>query len=329
MHMLKLAGRCAIVATLAVAFAAHSQTTAPAAKYPTRPVKLVVPFSPGGATDVIARVLGQKLTELWSQPIIVENRPGATGAIALEFVAKSPPDGYTLLLGTASTHSFSPAITTKLPYDPVSDFAPISLVATLPNMLVVHPSVPANTVAEFIALAKANPGKYNFASSGIGSSMHVAGELFKLMTGTDMTHVPYKGSGAALSDLLAGRVQSDFDSMPVVWPHVQTGQLKALGVASLERQAAAPNVPAIAETVPGFEVNSWIGIFAPAHTPPDILRKVQADMARVATMPEFRQKLFELGATAVSNTPAEFAAFFKKDAEKWRNVVKSAGVTPQ
>ncbi len=295
--------------------------------YPTKPVRLVVPFSPGGATDVIARVLGQRLGELWGQPVVIENRAGATGGIALEFVARSAPDAYVLLLGTASTHSFSPAINAKLAYNTVTDFAPISLVATLPNMLVVHPSVPADNVADFVALVKANPGKFNFASSGTGSSMHVGGELFNLMAGTSMTHVPYKGSGAAMADLMAGQIQLAFDSMPVVWPHVQAGRLKALGVASTERHAAAPNVPAIAETVRGFEINSWIGIFAPANTPASLLRKISSDMERVAKLEDFRKKLFELGATAVSNTPEEFAAFVTKDAEKWRKVVNAAGVT--
>lgn len=295
-------------------------------QYPSKPVRWVIPFPPGGATDVIARMVAQKLTESWGQPVVVDNRAGATGAVGSEIVARAPADGYTILMGTATTHAVSPAVNPKLPYDNIRDYAPATLVATFPNMLVVHPSVPAKTIAEFVALLKSNPGKYNFASSGTGSSIHLAGELFKQMTGTQMTHVPYKGSSQALNDLLAGHVQIEFDNMTTVWPHVQTGKLRALGVAGLERSPTAPNVPAIAEVVPGFEANSWVGIFAPAGTPTEVVRKISADASRSVQLPELKQKLHDLGANAAGGSPEAFGAFVKKDTERWRQVVKAAGI---
>lgn len=296
--------------------------------YPSRPVRVVVAFPAGGATDTIARLVGQRLSESWRQPVLVDNRAGATGAVGSEHVAKSPGDGYTLLMGTASTHSVAPAVNPKLPYR-LSDFAPVSLVATFPNMLVVHPSVPARTVSELIALLKANPGKLNFGSSGIASSVHLGGELFKMMTGTDMVHVPYKGSAPALNDLLAGQIQLMFDNMTTVWPHAQSGRLRALGVAGLERSPAAPDVPAIAETLPGFEANSWVGFFTPAGTPPDIVRAIAAETRKAVSVPEVSQKLRELGAQPVGGTPEEFAAFVRRDTERWRKVAAAANVKPE
>ena len=302
--------------------------TAPvlAQQYPARPVRVVVPFAPGGATDLIARLVGQKLMETWGQPIVIDNRGGATGAIGSEMVAHAPADGYTILMGTASTHSVAPAVNPKLTYK-LDDYAPASLVATFPNMLVVHPSVPARTVPEFIALLKASPGKYNYASSGPGSSIHLAAELFKQMTGTEMTHVPYKGSGPAVVDLVAGRVQCMFDNMTTVWPYVQNGKLRALGVAGRERSATAPDVPAIAETLRGYEANSWVGFFAPTGSPRATVEKISADTRKAVHAPEVAQKLRELGAVPVGSTPEEFTRFVKEDLQRWRDVAKRARIS--
>ncbi len=299
----------------------HAQTD-----FPQRMVHLVVPFPAGGATDVMARLLAQKLTTAWGQPVVVENKAGATGAIGSVFVAKAVPDGYTILMGTASTHSVSPAVNPNLPYNNLKDFVPISLVATFPNMLVVHPSVPAKTVPEFIQYLRTNPGKVNFASSGTGGSVHLAGELFKLATKTEMVHIPYKGSSEALNQLLGGQVQSVFDNMTTVWPHVQAGRLRALGVAGLTRSSEAPDVPTIAETLPGFEANSWVGLFAPTGTPAAIINKMSADTQRVLKDPDIVQRLARLGAAASGNDPEVFGAFVRKDTEKWRGVVSAAGI---
>ena len=296
------------------------------ADYPQRTVHLIVPFPAGGATDVMARLLAQKLTAAWGQAVVLENKAGATGAIGSVFVAKAVPDGYTILMGTASTHSVSPAVNPNLPYNNLKDYAPISLVATFPNMLVVHPSVPAKTIAEFIQYLKANPGKVNFASSGTGGSVHLAGELFKLATKTDMVHIPFKGSSEALNQLLGGQVQSIFDNMTTVWPSVQAGKLRALGVAGLTRSPEAPDVPAIAETLPGFEANSWVGLFAPAGTPTAIVAKMSVDTQRMLRQPDIVQRLSRLGATAAGSSPEAFGEFVRKDTEKWRGVVTAAGI---
>jgi tripartite-type tricarboxylate transporter receptor subunit TctC len=331
MKRLKSKGRRAVLLGSALlggmALLGNAQAQAPAGQsFPTKPVRWVIPFPAGGATDVVARLVGQKLSEQWGQPVVIDNKVGATGAIGSQFVAGAAPDGYTLLMGTASTHSVAPAVNAKLPYKNIDDFTPITLVATFPNMLVVTPTLPAKNVSELIALLKANPQKYNFASTGAGGSVHMAAELFKLMTHTQMTHVPYKGSSEALTDLLSGRVQIEFDNMTTVWPLVQEKRLRALGVASLERTPLAPDVPAIAETVPGFEANSWVGIFAPAGTPPAIAQQI-ADAARKAVaQPDVVKKLRELGATPVTTSPAEFMAFVKKDSERWRQVAQTAGI---
>ncbi|GAB3479367.1 Bug family tripartite tricarboxylate transporter substrate binding protein [Polaromonas eurypsychrophila] len=293
-------------------------------RFPSKPVSLVVPFAAGGATDAIARLIGQKLGERWGQPVVVDNRAGATGAIGSTYVARAPADGYTLLLATASTHSVAPAVNPKLSYSQ-KDFSTISLVATFPNMLVVHPSVPARNVAEFVALLKAEPSKYNFASTGAGGSVHLAAELFKIATGTEMVHVPFKGSGAALSELLSGRVQIAFDNIPAVWPQVQQGKLRALAVTGLERSPVAPEVPTLAETVPGFSATTWVGLMAPAGLPPAIAAKIAADTREVMQLPEVKKKLLEQGASAVGSTPEQFSRFVAEDTDKWRKVVRVTG----
>ena len=293
--------------------------------YPSRPVRYIVPFPPGGATDIIARVLAQKMSEAWGQPVVVENRAGAAGAIGSDAVAKAAPDGYTILMGTTSTHAVNPAINPNLPYNNVTDFAPVTLVATFPNVLVAHPST-AGSLQELIALLKSNPGKYNFGSSGAGSSTHLTGELFKLMTKTDINHIPYKGTGPLLNDLMAGHVAFAFDQITAVMSGVQAGRMRALGVASAERNPALPNVPAIAEQLPGFEATAWVGIFAPAKTPAEVTTKIQTESKRIMQQPDIAKRMAELGATPVASPPAEFAAFVAKDTAKWRDLVNTAKI---
>jgi tripartite-type tricarboxylate transporter receptor subunit TctC len=310
---------------VAALLAAGSPAAAQGENYPSRQVELVVPFPAGGGADVSARMVAQVASESWGQPVIIQNKAGATGAIGSEYVARATPDGYTLLLATGSTHAVLPAYRTDLPYDTVTSFAAATLVAIIPNMLVVNPKkVPVSTIAELIKYLKEHPGKVNFASSGPGSSIHFAAELFKLMTRTDMTHVAYRGSAPALNDLLAGNVDLIFDNMPVVWPQVQQGNLKALGVASLQRTALAPDVPAIAETLPGFEAVSWVGIVAPAGTPPAIVEKISQAFGAAVLRADIGARFRELAYVPARNTPAEFTQFIRDDRAKWQRVAREA-----
>jgi tripartite-type tricarboxylate transporter receptor subunit TctC len=302
-----------------------AQAPKPAASFPNKPVRWIVPFPPGGSTDVIARYVAQKLTETWGQTVLIENRAGASGAIGSDVVARAAPDGYTWLMGTTSTHAVSPAIQPKLPYDTVADFTAVTLVATFPNVLVVHPSAP-KTLVELLAAIKANPGKYSFGSSGAGSSTHLAGELFRIMTGTQMVHAGYKGTGPLLNDLIAGHIPIAWDQITGALPHIQSGRIRVLGVASLERSPALPDVPTVAEVVPGFEAIAWVGIFAPANVPADVVSKIQSEVRRIVQAPEATQRLRDLGATAVGNTPAEFSAFVPRDTAKWKKLVQEAGI---
>jgi len=274
---------------------------------------------------MVAQIAGECL----GQPIIIQNKAGATGAIGSEYVARAQPDGYILLLATGSTHAVLPAYRADLPYDTVTGFAPATLVAIIPNMLVVNKKVPTANVAELITYAKSNPGKLNYASSGAGSSLHFAGELFKLMSRTDMAHIAYRGSAPALNDLLAGSVDLVFDNMPVVWPQVQQGNLRALGVASGERTPLAPDVPAIAETLPGFEAVSWVGIVAPAGTPPAIVDKLSQAFGAAVVRPDIVTRFKELGYAPARNKPAEFAQFIRDDRAKWQRVAREAKLSAQ
>jgi tripartite-type tricarboxylate transporter receptor subunit TctC len=301
---------------------------APAQTYPDKPIRLVVPFPAGGTTDILARAVGQKLGEHLGQQVVVDNKPGAGGNIGSDIVAKSAPDGYTLVMGTVGTHAINASLYKKMPYDHIKDFVPVSLVALVPNILVVHPSVPANSVKELIAYAKANPGKLNFASSGNGTSIHLSGELFKTTAGVEMTHVPYKGSAPAVTDLLGGQVQLMFDNMPSALPHVKAGKLKALGVTTAKRFPAAPDIPTIAEAgVPGYEASSWFGVLAPAGTPKEIVNKLSSEIAKILQTPEIKERLLSQGAEPVGNTPDQFAAFIKAETAKWAKVVKESGAT--
>jgi len=310
---------------LAFVFTVVASASVWAQPYPSRPVRFIVPFPPGGATDIIARVIAQKMSETWSQPVVVENRAGAAGAIGSDAVAKSAPDGHTILMGTTSTHAVNPAINPKLPYNNLTDFAPVTLVATFPNVLVAHPST-AGSLQELIATLKKNPGKYAFGSSGAGSSTHLTGELFKLMTQTDINHIPYKGTGPLLNDVMAGHIAFAFDQITGVMSHIQAGKMRALGVASTERNPALPDVPAIAEVLPGFEATAWVGIFAPAKTPAELTTRIQTETRRILALPDVAQRMKEFGATPVANAPAEFAAFVAKDTAKWRDLVATARI---
>jgi tripartite-type tricarboxylate transporter receptor subunit TctC len=289
-------------------------------------VKIIVPFAAGGPADIYARAIGQKLQEALGQPFVVDDRPGAGSVIGTDAAAKSAPDGYTLLMGTVGTHAINPSLYAKMPYDHVRDFAPVILVAGVPNVLVVHPSVPANTVAELIAFGKANPGKLNFASSGSGTSIHLAGELFRVQTGIQMTHVPYKGSAPAIQDLLGGQVQLMFDNLPSALPQIKAGKLRALGVTSATRAAALPDVPTIAESgLPGFEASSWFGLLAPAGTPRDVVAKLDAEVAKWLASQDARDKLLAQGAIAAGGSPEDFSAHIAAETAKWAKVVKESG----
>jgi len=325
MDVFHISRRVAILAAVA-GVVGMGAVDAMAQSYPTKAVVMVVPFSPGGTADVVARLLAQEMKDALKQSFIVENKAGATGAIAATYVAKSAPDGYRLLVGTASVNTVNPAYKRDVGFDPLRDFAPVVLFANFPNMLVVNPSVPAKTVPELIKLLKASPNKYNFGSSGVGSSLHLSAELFKLLSGTKMTHIPYKGSAPALNDLLAGRIQMTFDNMTTVWPLVQQGRLRALGVTTKARVPQAPDVPSISETLPEYDAASWVGLLAPAKTPKAIVDALAGAVDRALKKPDISKKLVDLGAAVGGGTPAEFSAFVKADLARWQDVVRKAGV---
>ena len=294
--------------------------------YPAKPIRIVVPFPPGGATDILARAVAQKLTDAWGQAVVVDNRPGAGGNIGSELVAKAAPDGYTLEMGTVGTHAINASLYAKMPYDHVKDFAPVILVAGVPNVLVVNPSLPVSSVQELIAYAKANPGKLNFASSGNGTSIHLAGELFKVMAGVQMTHIPYKGSAPALQDLIGGQVQLMFDNLPPSLPHIKAGKLRALAVTSATRSSALPDTPTIAESgLPGFEASSWFGVLAPAGTPPAIIAKLNGEIAAWLASAEAKERMLALGANIGGGSPEDFARHIAAETAKWQKVVKASG----
>ena len=301
------------------------------AGWPSKPVRMVVPFSPGGTTDILARALAPELGRVFGQPFIVDNKPGAGGNVGADMVAKSAPDGYTLLMGTVGTHGINASVYPKLPYDPIKDFAPITLVAGVPNVLVMNPAkaeaLRINSVPDLIRYAKANPGKLNMASSGNGTSIHLSGELFKSMTGTFMLHFPYRGSGPALLDLIGGTMDLMFDNLPSALPQIKAGKLKALAVTSAQRSAALPELPTIAEAgpVPGFDASSWFGLLAPAGTPSDIVNRVQQESAKALATPALKERLLSQGAIPGGMTPAQFAAFIAAETKKWAQVVKVSG----
>jgi tripartite-type tricarboxylate transporter receptor subunit TctC len=313
-------------AMASVAIATFASLACAQTAYPSKPVRLVVPFPAGGTTDILARAVAQRLTETTGQSFVVDNRAGAGGNIGADQVAKAPPDGYTLLMGTVGTHAINASLYAKMPYDHVRDFAPIILVAGVPNVLVVNPALPVNSVQELIAYGKANPGKLNFASSGNGTSIHLSAELFKTMTGVQMAHVPYKGSAPALVDLAGGQVQLMFDNLPSALALIKAGKLKALAVTSLQRSTVLPDVPTLAESgLPGFEASSWFGLLAPAGTPKDILAKISGEVAKWLATPEAKEKLAAQGAIPAGLPSDEFARHIATETVKWQKVVKDSG----
>ena len=315
----------AVIALTSVAWSSHTFAQTSAAAFPDKPLKIVVTFTTGGAPDTLARIIGERLTAAWGQPVIVDNKPGAGGNLGADFVAKSAPDGYTLVVGTVGTHSINPALYSKMPYDAVKDFTPITLIATTPNMLVINNDVPAKNLKDFIALGK-KEGKMTFASSGSGTSIHVSGELFKTMTGIDMVHIPYKGRATAIPDVLGGRVTMMFDNMPSSLALVREGKLRALGVTSSTRSPAAPDIPTIAESgLPGFDAVSWFALFAPANTPKPIIDKLQSEVRRILKTPDVTKKLADNGLDPVGGTSEELAAYQKAEIIKWAKVVKESG----
>jgi len=299
------------------------------AQYPNRPVKMIVPFPPAGATDIVGRIVAQKLGERLGQPVVVENKPGAGGSIGSDLAAKSAPDGYTLLMATSSTHSIGPVLQ-KLPYDPLKDFAPVTHVANVPNVLIVSPQLPVGTMAEFIAYAKARPGQLNFASSGVGTIVHLNGELFKMLAGVDLVHVPYKGTALAIPDLANGSIAMLFDSLASVQPHIKSGRVRPLAVNAQKRSALLPEVPTLAEAgMPAFDRYTWFGMFAPAGTPKEIVARVQAEVVAALKAPDLLERFTAVGAEPVGSTPEQFVERIKSDATKWAEVIRAANVKVQ
>ncbi len=320
MHSLARFATAVAIATLSLQ--AHAQTQA----WPSKPIRYVVPFAAGGSTDIMGRTIAEKLSVALGQPVVVENKPGAGGGLGAAEVAKAAPDGYTIMGGTISTHAINASLYKDLPYDPVKDFVAITLIARVPNMLVVNNDVKAKDVAELIKLMKANPGKWNFASAGNGTSQHLSGELFKGMAGVEMQHIPYKGSPPALTDVMGGSVSMTFDNITTAWPLAKAGKLRALAVTTAKRSPVAPEVPTLAESgLPGYEVGSWQGVFAPAGVPPAIVARLNTEIVKIINMPDVQKKIIDLGAEPVGDTAEQFGAFVKTEVVKWGDVVKKSG----
>ena len=307
-------------ALLAASVAVHAQA------YPSKPVKIVVPFAVGGIADTFGRVIAQKLSEAWGQPFVVENKTGAGGNIGADLVAKSPPDGYTLVVGNIGSHAVNPFLVKNMPYDPIRDFVPVAHVLDAEGLLAVHPSLPVKTVPELIAHVKANAGKLSYASGGIGTTSHLAGELFKSMAKVDMVHVPYKGNSPAITDVMGGQAQMIFATMPTVIQQVKAGRLRGVATLGNARAAATPDLPTIGETVQGFDVANWIGMFAPAGTPAEIVNRLNAEIQKIMQTPEVQKRLETEGAKFIPTTPASFAGFQKAEAEKWGKAIREAGL---
>ena len=309
-----------------VAFAAGAAGAALAQDYPGKPIRMVVPFPPGGFSDVFGRIIGGKMHESWGQQVIVDNRPGAGGNIGADIVAKSPPDGYTLVMGTIGTHAINVTLFRKLPYDPIRDFAAVAFVVGADGLLVVHPSLPVKSTKELIALARARPGALTYASAGAGTTSHLAGELFKNMTKTDITHVPYKGNVPAITDLMSGQTTMLFATLPTVLPQVQAGRLRPLAVLGSTRSAALPDMPTLSEAgLKGFEVSNWTGVYAPAGTPAAIVGKLNAEIVRIMRLPDVQERLPKQGLTFVPTTPQQYADFTRSERDKWGALVKAVG----
>jgi tripartite-type tricarboxylate transporter receptor subunit TctC len=313
---------------VAAALLCLSPLFAGAQGYPAKPVRFIVPLAPGGSVDIAARLVAQELSTTLGQQVAVDNRAGGGGNIGAELAARAAPDGYTIVMGSSSNFGVNPSLYKNLPFDPIKDFEPVGMVSLAPNTLVVHPGVPARNVKELVALAKAKPGTLNFASSGTGGSPHLAGELFKLVTQTDVTHIAYKGTGQAMGDLLAGQVQMSFGTVLALLPQIKSGKLRALAVTTRKRVSALPDVPTMAEQgYAGIETTAWNGVLAPARTPAAIIQRLNADIVRILSTPEVRQRFDAQGAEATPSTPAEFGQFIREEIDKWGKVVRAAGLT--
>ena len=312
--------------TALVVLAALAPETAQAQAFPSKPVKLVIPFPPGGSLDNVGRLLAQKISESWGQTIVVENRPGAGGNVGADAVAKSPADGYTVVMGALSTHAVNPSLYPKMPYDAVKDFAPISNVAITPNVLVTNAALPVSSLRDLIAYAKANPGKVNFGSGSNGSAGHLAGELFKVETGTDVAHIPFKGGAPATQALVAGDTQFMFDNLANAMAQLKGGKIKAIAVTTAQRSKLAPDLPTMAEAgMPGFDISTWFGLLAPAGTPPDVIAKWNTEVVKALNAPDVREKMLAQGAEPAPTTPAEFASFIAREREKYARIIKASG----
>jgi tripartite-type tricarboxylate transporter receptor subunit TctC len=321
------AGFAALIAVAIASPAAGAQGASAEGNYPTKPIRLVITYPPGGNTDLVGRAVAQKLTEAWGQQVIVDNRGGAGGVLGSVIAKQAAADGYTLLLGTSAGMVLNPLLMNKIPYDPYQDFAPVSLVIVLPQLLAVHPALAARNVREFIALAKAKPGQLNFGSSGVGTPNHLGGEMLKAMAGINIVHVPYKGGAASITDLIAGQVQLVISSAPSVVPHVRSGRLRALAIGSAKRTPALPDVPTVAESgVPGYEYTTWYGIFAPARTPAPILGRLNAEIVRMLADPQMTQRFQSQGGDPASSTPAALTAYMREETARWIRVIKTAGI---
>jgi tripartite-type tricarboxylate transporter receptor subunit TctC len=320
--MIRFVGLFAAAALLAAALA---PTPAAAQGYPAKTVRYVVPFPPAGATDILARWVAEKISPALGQPVVVENRPGAAGGVGTDFVAKSAPDGHTILMATAA-QAISETLYVKQPFSFARDLAAVAQIARVPNVMEVHPSVPARTVREFIALAKARPGQLNFASSGAGTTLHMSGELFKLMTGTDLVHVPYKGSAPALTDLMGGQVSVMWDNLPASMPYIKAGRLRAIAITTATRYPGFPDLPTLSESgVPGYESSAWFGVVAPAATPREIVTRLNTEINRAVNLPDMKERFAQQGAIPVTGSPEDFAAWIRAEIAKWGKVVKASG----
>lgn len=319
-------GLTVLGAMAATAGIAQPTAASSAHAFPVKPVRIVVAFPPGGGVDIVARTVGPKLTEIWHQQVIVDNRAGASGMIGTEFAARAAPDGHTVFIGTMGNLTVNHHLFPKMPVDPLRDFAPITLVVAVHFVMVAHPSLPARNVKELIALARAHPGKINYSSSGAGGAPHLGGELFKIMAKVNLVHVPYKGSGPSFQDLLGGHVSMTFDSLVQSLPYIKSGKLKALAVLGKTRSPLLPEVPTVAETVPGYDLTNWFGLVAPVATPREIIAKLNEDWAKVLLNPEVRTKLSSMGADVAGNKPEAFGAFMKAESTKWAKVIKEAHI---
>lgn len=316
----KITGSLVLLALVSTVAPVHAQP------YPTKPIRMVVPSAPGSGPDLIARVVAQKLTESLGKPVVADPRPGAGGSLGAEIVAKSPPDGYTLIMGSAGSHSVNSALYPKLPYDAVKDFAPISLVSTAPNILIVHPSLPVKSVKDLVALARAKPGDLTFGSGGNGSTAHLSGELFRVLAKVNMVHVPFKGAPAAVIGVMTGEISLAILNLPPALPHVRSGKLKALGVSTAIRSSAVPDIPTIAEAgLPGYDAGTWYGLLAPAGTPGDIIARLNAELVKGLRSAEMKKRIAAEGGDVIGGTPDEFTAVIKRDIEKWTRVVAASG----